>query len=78
MTAEAEIYDSASGAWAAVVPLPRPRVGGSGVLLPDGSVVVVGGDEAFGSAEDTPSCPVPTGSLAVRARNLNFEQTPGR
>jgi N-acetylneuraminic acid mutarotase len=58
LTAEAEIYDPATGSWQSTVPLPRPRAGASAILLADDSVVLVGGDRRPGPPEDTPSCPL--------------------
>jgi hypothetical protein len=41
----AEIYDPASNEWSPTGPMPQPRGGAVGVLLSDGTVLVVGGDE---------------------------------
>lgn len=53
--AVAEVYDPATDRWAATAPMPSPRGGGSGVLLGDGSVVIVGGSDEAG--QGAPSCP---------------------
>ena len=43
MTASAELYRADTGTWSAVAAMPRPRAFHTATLLPDGSVLVVGG-----------------------------------
>ena len=57
LTADAVLFDSAVGTWAATTPMPSPRAGASAVLLADGSAVFVGGSASEGSPADTPGCP---------------------
>jgi N-acetylneuraminic acid mutarotase len=58
-TADAFLFDPATGAWGATTPMPHPRAGASIVGLSDGSAVLVGGSSSEGNPIDTPSCPVP-------------------
>ncbi len=44
--ASAEIYDPASNEWSPTAPMPQARGGAAGALLSDGTVLVVGGDDA--------------------------------
>ncbi len=44
--ASAEVYDPATNEWTPTTPMPQARGGAVGALLSDGSVLVVGGDEA--------------------------------
>jgi hypothetical protein len=39
----AEVFDPATDAWTVTSPLPEPRCGASGLLLPDGRALVTGG-----------------------------------
>ena len=41
----ADLYDPATNTWLELPPMPEPRAGGAAVLLDDGSVLVVGGDD---------------------------------
>jgi Galactose oxidase, central domain/Kelch motif len=40
----AELFDPSTKAWSPTTPLPEPRCGASGVPLPDGRALLVGGD----------------------------------
>jgi hypothetical protein len=40
----ADIYDPAANTWTALPPMPQPRAEGAAVALPDGSVLLVGGE----------------------------------
>lgn len=44
-TSTADLYDPATNTWLELPPMPEPRAGGAAVLLDDGSVLVVGGDD---------------------------------
>ncbi|MDX2465001.1 MAG: kelch repeat-containing protein [Porticoccus sp.] len=44
-----QMFDPASNTWSAVSPMNRPKLGGTSILLSDGSVLAVGG-ERFGGA----------------------------
>lgn len=46
-----EIYDPATGMFAVVASLPRPRTGGVAEVLQDGRVLVVGGVDASGNGD---------------------------
>ena len=59
LTAASEIYDPATATWEATIALPSPRAGATGVLMPDGTAVLVGGIAAFADPGDIPGCPVP-------------------
>ena len=56
-TADAELYDPVADRWTAVKPMPTARAGGAGVLLPDGSIIVVAGEVGLGPQGD-PYCPL--------------------
>ncbi len=56
LTAAAELYDPASGAWYTLPPMPETHAGGAGVLLADGSVLVVGG---HGASSTCDGCGIP-------------------
>jgi hypothetical protein len=47
VTAAAELFDPETGAWSGAPAMPRPRRGGAVVVLADGSVLLIGGDEDF-------------------------------
>lgn len=42
-TDQVKAYDSRTRNWTAMAPMPEPRVGHEGVLLPDGKVMMIGG-----------------------------------
>jgi serpin B len=63
--AAAELYDPATGAWAAATPLPEAREGGSFVTLTDRTVLLVGGDGGYVGEPSAPWCPPPI-AAAVR------------
>ena len=42
-TADAVLFDPATGRWTALPPMPEPRAGGAAVSLGDGAVLLVGG-----------------------------------
>jgi hypothetical protein len=44
---EADLYDPATDTWTTLPPMPEPRARGAAVALPDGSVLLVGGDGVF-------------------------------
>jgi hypothetical protein len=44
---EADLYDPATDTWTTLPPMPEPRSGGAAVALPDGSILLVGGDGVF-------------------------------
>jgi hypothetical protein len=54
--AKAEIYDPATDRWAATARMPTPRSGGTGLLMGNGPVVIVGGSEIEPNL-GAPSCP---------------------
>jgi galactose oxidase-like protein/Kelch motif protein len=56
-TDASEIYDPTMDTWAPTIALPRPRAGAEAVTMPDGSIVLVGGNRRPGPIRDTPSCP---------------------
>jgi Kelch motif len=51
----AEIYDPASNEWSTTASMPQARGGAVGTLLSDGTVLVVGGDEAQDAVRYDPS-----------------------
>jgi len=57
LTDKAVVFDPASGRWTPTTQMPSPRAGASAVLLPDGSVAVVGGSISEGEIWATPGCP---------------------
>ena len=62
----AEIYDPATKIWTVTGSLTKPRVWPTATLLPNGRVLVVGGDWSFGTAElydPATGTWTPTGSL---------------
>jgi hypothetical protein len=61
--ATTEIYDPATDTWSAGPDLLEPRKAGGALLLPDGSVLIVGGDASFNTAGDVPWCPEPLTSV---------------
>ena len=54
-----ELYDPVADAWSAGPDLLEPRKDGSALLLPDGSVLIHGGDASFNDQGDVPFCPDP-------------------
>jgi hypothetical protein len=48
--ASAELWDPTTGDWSRADPLSGPRLGAAGVILTDGSVLVVGGLPSWGAA----------------------------
>jgi hypothetical protein len=63
----AEVYDPAQGTWTAIRRLTEPRAAFTATLLPDGSVLVAGGNPSFASAERYEPASgrwTPTGSMA--------------
>ena len=58
-----EIYDPRADRWSPGPDLLEPRRGGYGVLLRDGSVLVLGGNASFNTEFDTPWCPTPLTSV---------------
>jgi hypothetical protein len=58
LSADARLFDPATGRWTATTPMPSPRAGASAVLLEDGSAVFVGGSVSEGPFS-TPGCPEP-------------------
>lgn len=74
--AEAEIYVPATSAWMAATPLPAVREAHSATLLPDGTILIAGGDDGAPPRYDSAWIydPAdggwsPTGSLAIGRRN---------
>jgi hypothetical protein len=59
VVATTEIYDPAADAWTAGPELLEPRKDGAGLLLRDGSVLILGGDVSFNTQGDVPWCPDP-------------------
>lgn len=57
--ATTEIYDPAADSWTAGPDLLEPRKDGHALLLPDGSVLIHGGDADFNVDGDVPWCPEP-------------------
>jgi large repetitive protein len=57
--ATTEIYDPAADAWSAGPDLLESRKDGSALVLPDGSVLIHGGDASFNTQGDVPFCPDP-------------------
>jgi serpin B len=73
-TAEAALYDPAAG-WSATAPLPEPRERAAAVTLPDGSILLVGGDRGYVGEPSTPWCPAPF-AAAVRYVPANLASFP--
>jgi hypothetical protein len=61
--ATTEIYDPVADAWSAGPDLLEPRKDGGALLLPDGSVLILGGDASFNTHGDVPFCPDPMVSV---------------
>jgi hypothetical protein len=57
--ATTEIYDPVADSWAAGPDLLEPRKDGHALVLPDGSVLIHGGDASFNVDGDVPWCPDP-------------------
>lgn len=57
--ATTEIYDPTADSWTAGPDLLEPRKDGHALLLPDGSVLIHGGDADFNVDGDVPWCPDP-------------------
>ena len=57
--ATTEIYDPTANSWTAGPDLLEPRKDGHALLLPDGSVLIHGGDADFNVDGDVPWCPDP-------------------
>lgn len=57
--AATEIYDPVADSWSAGPDLLEPRKDATGLLLADGSVLIVGGDASFNTHGDVPFCPDP-------------------
>jgi hypothetical protein len=56
----AELFDPVSGTWTATKPLPMALERAAGVLLKDGSVLLVGGDSGWSlPIQSIPACPSP-------------------
>ena len=58
-TTTTELYDPVADAWSAGPDLLEPRKDGGALLLPDGSVLIHGGDASFNTQGDVPFCPDP-------------------
>ena len=58
-----EIYDPKSDRWSPGPDLLEPRQNAQGVLLEDGSVLILGGDASFNTLGETPWCPSPLTSV---------------
>ena len=54
-----EIYDPSTDRWAAAGDLGLARKDGRAVLLADGTVLLMGGDDSYNSQGDVPFCPDP-------------------
>ena len=52
-----EIYDSSVDRWSAAGDLAVGRKDGRAVLLADGTVLLIGGDDSYNTEGDTPFCP---------------------
>jgi hypothetical protein len=52
-----EVYDPVAQTWSAGPDMLQPRYGGQAVVLDDGSVLVMGGQDALNEFGDTPFCP---------------------
>ena len=69
-TNAADLYDPVANTWLALPPMPEPRAGGATLLLPDGSVLVVGGQGGTPTCEQSGTCQCGEGatgtSTAVR------------
>jgi serpin B len=72
--AEATLYEPGVG-WSATAPLPAGREGAVAVTLPDGSVLLVGGDRGYVGEATTPWCPEPV-PAAVRYIPANLASFP--
>ena len=58
-----EIYDPKSDRWTPGPDLLEPRQNAQGVLLEDGSVLILGGDASFNALGEAPWCPSPLTSV---------------
>ena len=58
-----EIYDPTADRWATSSDLLTPRMEGQAIRLADGSVLILGGYDAFNTEGDTPFCPPPLTSV---------------
>jgi hypothetical protein len=57
--ATTEIYDPDADRWTSGPDLLEPRKDGFATQLPDGSILIYGGDDSFNTAGDVPWCPSP-------------------
>lgn len=64
---DAELYDPASNTWTELPPMTQPRAWGTAVTLPDGTVLLVGGDDRNDGTR--------TGNDACRSRAAGLATT---
>ncbi len=76
-TASAEIFDRNSGDWSWAAPMSTPRALASATRLPDGRVLVAGGDESWLGADSTGASQTVLSSAEIYDPSTNTWQSAG-